>query len=95
VCESAERAVRRADGSRRVIVPGYARGLCATDRHVFVGSSVGRRISRSMGIANPADPGESTGGCGVSVLDQETLAVLDFIDLGHLSTEIYEIELLD
>jgi len=49
-------------------LPGYARGVCwLADDLVCVGSSIGRRVSKSTGlIANPADPGDPTGTCSIT-----------------------------
>jgi hypothetical protein len=74
-CESQKRAVQVVGGKRARSLPGYARGLCVAGGKLFVGTSIGRRISRSTGllnrsIGNPQTPGFSLG----AVLRQPSLA---------------------
>ena len=73
-------------------VPGYPRGVCwLSDDLVCIGSNVGRRFSRSTGlIANPADPGEATGSCGITVGDVKRGRPVKRLDLGWVGGEIYD-----
>ena len=74
-------------------VPGYPRGVCwLSDDLVCIGSNVGRRLSRSTGlIANPADPGERSGSCGITVGDVKKGRHVKRLDLGWVGGEIYDI----
>ena len=71
---------------------GYTRGLCLDGPDLFVGTSVGRRVSRSSGrVDNPADPGTTVGRCAVTQLSASDLAVKRTFDLGAYGDEIYDL----
>ena len=74
-------------------LPGYPRGVCwLSDDLVCIGSNVGRRLSKSTGlIANPADPGEPSGSCGITVADVKAGGRVKHFDLGWVGGEIYDI----
>jgi hypothetical protein len=76
---------------------GYPRGVCwMSDDVVCVGSSVGRRLSKSTGlIANPADPGEPSGSCGVTVVNIKTGRRLKHLDLDWVGGEVYDLMVKD
>jgi hypothetical protein len=72
---------------------GYVRGVCwLSDRKVCLGTSVGRKHSRSAGlVGNPADPGEPTGRCEVYVLDIPVGRYEKRLDLTYIGREIYDL----
>jgi len=73
-------------------LPGYTRGLCVDDAHIFVGSSAGRRRSTSTGIIeNPSEPGEAEGRCAVTQLSRTDLTVKREFDLSAYGDEIYDL----
>jgi hypothetical protein len=92
-CESRRRSVRVPAGpleSERL--PGYSRGLCAVGPDLYVGTSQGRRVSKSTGlINNPADPGELAGRSTVSRLETQSLKLVETVDLDDLGEEIYDL----
>jgi hypothetical protein len=96
LCESSRASVRKVGSTAGVKLPGYTRGLCALgDDQLVVGTSVGRATSRSLGISNPADPGKPVGACQLVVLDRTSLVPVHSVELGALSTEIYDLLPLD
>jgi hypothetical protein len=96
LCESSRAGVRMVSGTAALKLPGYTRGLCALGSdQLVVGTSIGRATSRSLGIANPSDPGKPVGKCQLVVVDRTSLAPVQFVDLGALSTEIYDLLPLD
>lgn len=74
-------------------VDGYARGTAwLSDDRVCVGSSIGRRISKSTGlVANPADPGKSAGKSKIAIWDLNLNKYLADIDLSRFGPEIYDV----
>jgi hypothetical protein len=76
---------------------GYPRGVCwLSDDVVCLGSSVGRKLSKSTGlIANPADPGEPSGSCGVTVVNIKTGRRLKHLDLDRVAGEVYDLMVKD
>ena len=91
-CASRNRTVCIHGGGQSEPLPGYTRGLCCVGEHLYVGTSVGRKVSKSTGlINNPADPGAQEGICSISRLSAETLAVESTVDLSHVATEIYDL----
>jgi hypothetical protein len=73
----------------------YSRGVCWASEHlVCVGSSVGRRFSRSTGLANPADPGELAGSCGIRLSDIRLGRTVKEINLQWFGPEIYDVIIL-
>jgi hypothetical protein len=91
-CESRAQSVRIVGEARRQCVSGYSRGLCRIGRHLFVGASQGRRVSKSTGlINNNADPGAIVGRCTASRLHAATLAIEATADLSAVGEEIYDL----
>jgi hypothetical protein len=92
-CESPERAVRFAGEERtQQKLPGYARGLCLVNQKLFVGTSIGRRVSKSTGkINNPASPGCAMGKCTISRLSVDNLDIEEIVDLSAYGGEIYDL----
>jgi len=91
-CESRKKAVRALDGSRIQYLPGYTRGLCKVGRNLFVGTSIGRQVSKSTGlINNPVDPGAYAGECGVFQLSADKFAIEKIFKLGEGAQEIYDL----
>ena len=72
---------------------GYVRGACwLSDQRVCLGTSVGRKQSKSTGlVGNPTDPGESTGSCVVSMIDIAAGRCEKRIDLTCVGREIYDL----
>lgn len=90
-CESMKGSVRNFTDDRSVTLDGYARGLCLGRNGIYVGTSVGRAVSKSTGlIANPADEGSIKGSCGVHLLENSSLRVMKSLALSH-ETEIYDL----
>ncbi|MBA2448150.1 MAG: DUF4915 domain-containing protein [Chloroflexi bacterium] len=90
-CESRGWAVQVVGGQRVGGLAGYTRGLCVVGRELFVGTSVGRRISRSTGhSAGPTVPA-TPGRCAISRLSTERFALEETIDLGAYGREIYDL----
>ncbi|HET9908418.1 MAG TPA: DUF707 domain-containing protein [Anaerolineales bacterium] len=71
---------------------GYARGITwLSDDIVCLAISIGRKVSKSTGrIANPADPGEPAGECGLVIGKVSNKEVLEKIDLSWFGPEIYD-----
>ncbi len=96
LCESSRASVRIVGSESGVTLPGYTRGLCALGSdQLVVGTSIGRATSRSLGIANPADPGAAVGTCQLVVLERPSLVPVQFVELGEFSTELYDVLPLD
>jgi hypothetical protein len=96
-CESRKRAVRLLDEEACQVLPGYTRGMCHAGSFLFVGTSVGRRTSRSTGekVENPSESGEECGECTINRLDPKTLALLQSSRLGAEIQEIYDLLAVD
>ena len=91
-CESSTMAVRLLGDVRAQRLPGYARGLCLAGGKLFVGTSIGRRVSKSTGVINnPAESGVPAGRCTCSRLAPDTFAVEETVDLSSYGTEIYDL----
>ncbi len=91
-CESHTASVYSTTG-RMVELNGYARGMCwLADDLVCVGTSIGRDLGVPGGSpGNPADHGEPSGSCGITLLNPTTGRILRFIDLGRFGPEIYDL----
>lgn len=67
-CESSSRSVKK---NNKIIVKldkGYTRGLCLWKNHLFLGTSSGRKRSKSTGLVNnPADSGDLEEDCRVLI----------------------------
>jgi hypothetical protein len=91
-CESRKMAVGVVGGHCAQKLPGYSRGLCQAGGKLFVGTSAGRRVSKSTGVINhPGDGGEPVGLCAISRLSSESLEVERIIDLSLYGDEIYDL----
>jgi len=91
-CDSPRSRVMRLDGTPVAQAQGYVRGLAFAGDSVLVGSSVGRSRSKSSGVVhNPADEGEPTGSCGLSVFDLRSGQLAEWIDLSSFGDEVYDI----
>jgi GT2 family glycosyltransferase len=91
-CESRRMAVRVVGDSRHQYLPGYTRGLCAVDDELFVGTSMGRQMSKSTGaINNPGDQGVLGGHCTISRLRSDDFMVLETLTLDEYGSEIYDL----
>jgi hypothetical protein len=95
-CDSSRKALCSLE-KNQFKVDGYARGIAwLSDESVCVGSSIGRRISKSTGlIANPADPGEVAGRSKISIGNINDQRVIAEFDLSRFGPEIYDILLLE
>lgn len=92
-CESATSTVHVMGTGRAGRVPGYARGMCCVGNRLFVGTSRGRRTSKSTDmLTTRADPGVADGRCSLVQLRTDDLAVERIVDLDLLGWEIYELE---
>jgi hypothetical protein len=92
-CESGKRVVRVIERGQTQRLPGYTRGLCLTGQKLFVGTSVGRRVSKSTGMLhNPQhSSGTPAGQCTVCRLSPSSLEIEDVIDLSAYGEEIYDL----
>ena len=91
-CESGRMALRILGGSSVEQLPGYTRGLCHVGDQLFVGTSVGRLISKSTGlINNPGTQGIRTGRCTVCRVSAGDLKVEEVVDLTRYGQEIYDL----
>jgi hypothetical protein len=91
-CESRHSAVRILGEERSQQLPGYTRGMCVVGESLYVGTSLGRRVSKSTGlINNPDDPGALDGGCTISRLSVSSLAIEETIDLSSCGYEVYDL----
>ncbi len=90
-CESSERRVASLDRSIFEL-DGYTRGVAwLSDDLVCIGSSVGRKVSKSTDTANPRDPGEPFGNCEIVIGELSTGRLLKRIDLGWFNSELYDL----
>lgn len=88
-CASRERKLCFTNDERTVMLPGYARGLCAIGDKIFVGTSAGRKKSKSTGRQNKS-LGIDGGDCTVSRINGETLEIEQTVSLRKYAEEIYE-----
>ena len=94
-CESSEMAVCLA-GKTRISrqLAGYTRGLCIAGNKLFVGTSKGRKVSKSTGeMNNPTVSSVPTGRCAITRLSCDSLEIENSIDLDTYGTsvEIYDL----
>lgn len=94
-CESSSRSVKK--NYRKIISldAGYTRGLAIYEDYILLGTSSGRKNSKSTGVVNnPADPGSLEASCKLLVYKKNLLnryklhKSFDFLP-GH--TEIYDV----
>jgi hypothetical protein len=91
-CDSASAELRMLGSDRVIPTPGYARGLCQIGSTVFIGTSRGRKTSKSTGLLTTrADPGTTTGRCAIVCCSLDPLATERVIDLEPMGLEIYDI----
>jgi hypothetical protein len=92
-CESKTQMIRMFNDSRRQQLPGYTRGLCLAGDKLFVGTSVGRKASRTTGMMNSATLGGGplAGRCTVSRLSIDNFEIEETVDLGSYGREIYDL----
>lgn len=90
-CDSSRAAFASMDGPL-VELKGYVRGACFSGKSVVhIGTSMGRKVSKSTGIVNnPADDGENWGFCGITRYDlrSKTTSIMDLSEYGQ---EIYDV----
>lgn len=96
LCASHDRAIRTLRSDWLTGLPGYARGLCRADSMIYVGTSVGRRRSRSrsggdMTLGNPQDMGLPTGECAVTGVLRSTGRPVYRTVLTPLVREVYDL----
>lgn len=91
-CQSGTTSVHKHGERASQVLPGYTRGLARAGNRVFVGTSKGRRVSKSTGhLTNRGDPGATAGRCGLALLDAVTFDVEAFVDLSTYGAEIYDL----
>lgn len=94
-CESSTQVFNSVGGDLKFSLDGYTRGICFLDEDtVVIGTSVGRKSSKSMGIVfNPADPGVVAGSCALTFCKLNA-GPIKKVDLSEYASEIYDICLL-
>jgi uncharacterized protein (TIGR03032 family) len=94
-CESGRGDIVVIEGSRigRTSIGGYTRGISIGENHILVGVSSARTQSRSEGTANLIS--DSAGWAGVTVVDRQTLAIIDRLDLAGLGGEVFDVAFVD
>ncbi|MCI0709841.1 MAG: TIGR03032 family protein [Chloroflexi bacterium] len=92
-CESVRSSVHSLNDTNLFQFEGYTRGIGFLDENIIVvGSSKGRKISKSTGlINNMADPGVKVGKCEIHICELQTGREYDRIDLSDFGDEIYDI----
>ena len=92
-CESGSSTVHLMGTGRRREVPGYPRGMCRVGDWLYVGTSKGRRSSKSTGVlSNRADPGIPSGQCSLIRIRVDDFAIDQTISLELFGWEIYELQ---
>jgi hypothetical protein len=93
VCESPRRRMLTSTGRTSGTLPGYARGLCATEGKVYVGTSRERHPSEPLSILPYDRPSTPTDGgiAAICQLDLATLSVQRVIELNPYGREVYDI----
>jgi hypothetical protein len=90
VCDSSRSRVLTLEGREVARSEGYVRGLSVVGRQLYVGSSVGRKESKSQsGVSNPADPGVPVGRCQVRRFGPGRQR--PDVDLSEYGDEIYDL----
>lgn len=97
-CESGKGVFRNRDGSFAIRLNGYTRGVAWLGPSVAaVGTTTGRRISRSTGrplVGNPAEQGEALGETAVWLVDVSARRVIGHFPLEAAAPEIFDLALL-
>jgi hypothetical protein len=88
-CESRNRKLRFIGEDKVIDMQGYTRGLCTIEGKIFIGTSAGRRKSKSTRKAVEQDNLQDIG-CTISHINAESFKVEDIIDLNNFANEIYE-----
>jgi hypothetical protein len=96
MCESSRMKVRSTGIVEIENTRGYLRGLCVTSGYIVVGSTKGRKRSKSTEtvVDNSADPGEPAGQPGLSVYRRAPAGIPSFerfIDLEQYADELYDV----
>jgi hypothetical protein len=91
-CESQKKLFRSLDAPIFEL-DAYTRGVCwLSDELVCVGTSVGRRQSKSTGLtANPADPGPAAGSCRVTIGRITDGRIVKRVEVGAFGPEVYDL----
>ncbi len=92
-CESRNKKLRFVGDERSLGLPGYARGLCHHEDRIYAGTSASRKKSKSTGKAM-IGTAISPGGCTISQISGDTLAIQYAWDLNEYAVEIYELMLV-
>lgn len=85
------------NGNQIVKVNGYSRGIASPyENYICIGTSIGRKISKSTGLINQAIEGigEPTGFCGVNVFNSDLNKITFNHDFSWFGPEIYEIHFI-
>lgn len=94
-CESSTRSVRKNNTAIIRLKSGYTRGLCVHNDYIFVGTSSGRKKSKSTGVTlNPADSGILEEDCRVLLYKKNFFGrycLKNEFNLFPDHTEIYDI----
>lgn len=95
-CESSTMTTRVLDAERSQRLPGYTRGLCRVGDALLVGTSKGRRVSKSTrALTNRGDPGVLEGRCTVARLSAASFEVQQVVDLEPFGWEVYDLAPVD
>jgi hypothetical protein len=94
-CESSTATLRMMGGARSQQLPGYPRGVCLAGDRLMVGTSQGRRTSKSTGLTNRADPGTTAGRCAVVMLALPNLTIERVVYLDDLAFELYDLQAVE
>jgi|GEM_PF-2511270 hypothetical protein len=95
-CESFTGSLMK-NGNQIVKVDGYTRGIASPNENfICIGTSIGRKISKSTGLINQAIEGigEPTGFCGVNVFNTDLNKITINHDFSWFGPEIYEIHFI-
>ncbi len=95
--ESQANTLCSVDEGALIDLNGYTRGVAwLSDDLVCIASSIGRKISRSTKlVANPGDPGEPAGECGLFIGSIRERRIIAHIDMSHFGPEIYDALVLE
>ncbi len=95
LCDSARSALRTTASDIRFF-DGYVRGLAIhDDGRYFVGTSIGRRVPRTLStVGNAAFAGEPAGRCGIEMGRLDTVRPGARIAFDGVASEIYDVVLI-
>lgn len=99
-CESSSRSVKKNGQAVITLDSGYARGLALKDDFIFLGTSSGRKHSKSTGLTNnPADPGDLVEDCRLLIYKKRVLRntyrLTESFDFLPDHKEIYDIMIMN